>query len=100
MGLAMGVLVYLLAYTLMNFGAFATPETIMERVATATMFGGGTLAREDDRVVGEGWHEGPGTPHAEAMALAVSAARRGGRSGRRAEWPSRRREPSRRSGCD
>jgi len=25
-------------------------------------------------VVGEGWHEGPGTPHAEAMALAMAAA--------------------------
>ena len=24
----------------------------------------------DGEIVGEGWHEGPGTPHAEAMALA------------------------------
>lgn len=29
---------------------------------------GAVLVREG-RVVGEGWHEGPGTPHAEAMAL-------------------------------
>jgi diaminohydroxyphosphoribosylaminopyrimidine deaminase/5-amino-6-(5-phosphoribosylamino)uracil reductase len=29
----------------------------------------GAVVVRDDRVVGEGWHEGPGTPHAEARAL-------------------------------
>ena len=29
----------------------------------------GAVVLRDGRVVGEGWHEGPGTPHAEAMAL-------------------------------
>jgi diaminohydroxyphosphoribosylaminopyrimidine deaminase / 5-amino-6-(5-phosphoribosylamino)uracil reductase len=32
---------------------------------------GAVLAREG-RVVGEGWHEGPGTPHGEAMAIAAA----------------------------
>ena len=30
----------------------------------------GCVVVRDGEVVGEGWHEGPGTPHAEAMALA------------------------------
>lgn len=30
----------------------------------------GAVVVAGDRVVGEGWHEGPGTPHAERMALA------------------------------
>lgn len=30
----------------------------------------GAVVVRDGRIVGEGWHEGPGTPHAEAMALA------------------------------
>ena len=29
----------------------------------------GCVVVRDGEVVGEGWHEGPGTPHAEAMAL-------------------------------
>src|SRR5438132_14346198 len=29
----------------------------------------GAVVVRDGRVVGEGWHEGPGTPHAEAAAL-------------------------------
>jgi diaminohydroxyphosphoribosylaminopyrimidine deaminase/5-amino-6-(5-phosphoribosylamino)uracil reductase len=29
----------------------------------------GAVVVTDDRVVGEGWHEGPGTPHAEILAL-------------------------------
>jgi len=29
----------------------------------------GVVVVREDRVVGEGWHEGPGTPHAEVMAL-------------------------------
>src|SRR2546428_2390818 len=29
----------------------------------------GAVVVADGRVVGEGWHEGPGTPHAEAAAL-------------------------------
>jgi len=37
----------------------------------------GAVVVSDGRVVGEGWHEGPGTPHAEGMALdrAASLAR-------------------------
>src|SRR5437870_13907253 len=35
----------------------------------------GAVARSSaGDVVGEGWHEGPGTPHAEAMALAMAGA--------------------------
>ena len=34
----------------------------------------GALVVLDGRVVGEGWHEGPGTAHAEAMALAAAGA--------------------------
>lgn len=29
----------------------------------------GAVVLDDGRIVGEGWHEGPGTPHAEVMAL-------------------------------
>lgn len=29
----------------------------------------GAVVARDDAIVGEGWHEGPGLPHAEAMAL-------------------------------
>jgi diaminohydroxyphosphoribosylaminopyrimidine deaminase / 5-amino-6-(5-phosphoribosylamino)uracil reductase len=32
----------------------------------------GAVVVRDDRVVGEGWHEGRGTPHAEAMALSAA----------------------------
>src|SRR5438132_7377470 len=32
----------------------------------------GALVVSDGRVVGEGWHEGPGTPHGEAAALAAA----------------------------
>ena len=35
----------------------------------------GAVVVREDRVVGEGWHEGPGTPHAEAVALAVAGDR-------------------------
>jgi diaminohydroxyphosphoribosylaminopyrimidine deaminase / 5-amino-6-(5-phosphoribosylamino)uracil reductase len=34
----------------------------------------GALVVRDGQVVGEGWHEGPGTPHAERMALAAAGA--------------------------
>jgi diaminohydroxyphosphoribosylaminopyrimidine deaminase/5-amino-6-(5-phosphoribosylamino)uracil reductase len=34
----------------------------------------GCVLVRDGRVVGEGWHEGPGTEHAEAMALRVAGA--------------------------
>lgn len=34
----------------------------------------GAMLVQGDRVVGEGWHEGPGTAHAEAMALAGAGA--------------------------
>ena len=40
---------------------------------------GAVVRSQDGDVVGEGWHEGPGTPHAEAMAVAVAGAEtRGG----------------------
>ena len=32
----------------------------------------GAVVVRDGRVVGEGWHEGPGKPHAEPMALAAA----------------------------
>lgn len=32
---------------------------------------GAVVVSSDGRIAGEGWHEGPGTPHAEAMALAA-----------------------------
>jgi diaminohydroxyphosphoribosylaminopyrimidine deaminase/5-amino-6-(5-phosphoribosylamino)uracil reductase len=35
----------------------------------------GALVVREGRVVGEGWHEGPGTPHAEVMALAAAGDR-------------------------
>jgi diaminohydroxyphosphoribosylaminopyrimidine deaminase/5-amino-6-(5-phosphoribosylamino)uracil reductase len=35
----------------------------------------GALVVRDGHVVGEGWHEGPGTPHAEAAALAHAGGR-------------------------
>ena len=38
----------------------------------------GCVLVRDGRVVGEGWHEGPGTEHAEAMALRVAGDRAGG----------------------
>jgi len=34
----------------------------------------GAVVLQGDEVVGEGFHQGPGTPHAEAMALAVAGA--------------------------
>jgi diaminohydroxyphosphoribosylaminopyrimidine deaminase/5-amino-6-(5-phosphoribosylamino)uracil reductase len=33
----------------------------------------GAVVVSDSRVVGEGWHEGPGTPHAEVVALQAAA---------------------------
>jgi diaminohydroxyphosphoribosylaminopyrimidine deaminase/5-amino-6-(5-phosphoribosylamino)uracil reductase len=38
----------------------------------------GCVLVRDGRVVGEGWHEGPGTEHAEAMALRHAGDRAGG----------------------
>jgi len=38
----------------------------------------GCVLVRDGRVVGEGWHEGPGTEHAEAMALRLAGARAAG----------------------
>jgi diaminohydroxyphosphoribosylaminopyrimidine deaminase / 5-amino-6-(5-phosphoribosylamino)uracil reductase len=38
----------------------------------------GCVLARDGRVVGEGWHEGPGTEHAEAMALRLAGDRAGG----------------------
>src|SRR5919204_2781286 len=38
----------------------------------------GCVLVRDGRVVGEGWHEGPGTEHAEAMALRVAGRRADG----------------------
>ncbi|HXF37447.1 MAG TPA: bifunctional diaminohydroxyphosphoribosylaminopyrimidine deaminase/5-amino-6-(5-phosphoribosylamino)uracil reductase RibD [Actinomycetota bacterium] len=35
----------------------------------------GALVVADGRVVGEGWHEGPGTPHAEVVALRAAGVR-------------------------
>ncbi len=35
----------------------------------------GAVVIQGDEVVGEGWHQGPGTPHAEAMALALAGPR-------------------------
>ena len=35
----------------------------------------GAVVVADGRVVGEGWHEGPGTPHAEVMALEAAGDR-------------------------
>lgn len=32
----------------------------------------GAVVLQGDEIVGEGWHQGPGTPHAEAMALAAA----------------------------
>jgi diaminohydroxyphosphoribosylaminopyrimidine deaminase/5-amino-6-(5-phosphoribosylamino)uracil reductase len=38
----------------------------------------GAVVVRDGVVVGEGWHEGPGTPHAEVMALASAGKHAGG----------------------
>jgi diaminohydroxyphosphoribosylaminopyrimidine deaminase / 5-amino-6-(5-phosphoribosylamino)uracil reductase len=38
----------------------------------------GCLSVRDDRIVGEGWHEGPATEHAEAMALRLAGSRAAG----------------------
>jgi diaminohydroxyphosphoribosylaminopyrimidine deaminase/5-amino-6-(5-phosphoribosylamino)uracil reductase len=38
----------------------------------------GCVLVRDGRIVGEGWHEGPGTEHAEAMALRLAGGRAGG----------------------
>lgn len=35
----------------------------------------GCVVVRNDRIVGRGWHRGPGTPHAEAVALAAAGAR-------------------------
>lgn len=32
----------------------------------------GAVVLDGDRTIAEGWHEGPGLPHAEAMALALA----------------------------
>jgi diaminohydroxyphosphoribosylaminopyrimidine deaminase / 5-amino-6-(5-phosphoribosylamino)uracil reductase len=35
----------------------------------------GAVVVRDEEIVGEGWHEGPGSPHAEVMALAAAGTR-------------------------
>src|SRR5436190_22379268 len=40
----------------------------------------GAVVVADGEVVGEGWHEGPGTPHAEVMALRQASDRARGAS--------------------
>lgn len=49
--------------------ALALAERGWGRVSPNPMVGA-VIVAADGTVVGEGWHEGPGTPHAEAMALA------------------------------
>jgi diaminohydroxyphosphoribosylaminopyrimidine deaminase/5-amino-6-(5-phosphoribosylamino)uracil reductase len=49
--------------------ALALAERGWGRVSPNPLVGAVVVAA-DGTVVGEGWHEGPGTPHAEAMALA------------------------------
>src|SRR3954468_23162188 len=59
-------------------------ETLMRRalelaergrgLASPNPLVGAVVVRDGD-VVGEGWHDGPGTPHAEAMALAAAGER-------------------------
>src|SRR5689334_22191556 len=39
---------------------------------------GAVVVDPSGAVVGEGWHEGPGTPHAERVALRQAGARAGG----------------------
>lgn len=51
--------------------AFELAERGWGRVSPNPLVGA-VVVSEDDNVVGEGWHEGPGTPHAEAMALGVA----------------------------
>ncbi|HSL11504.1 MAG TPA: bifunctional diaminohydroxyphosphoribosylaminopyrimidine deaminase/5-amino-6-(5-phosphoribosylamino)uracil reductase RibD [Actinomycetota bacterium] len=59
-------------------GALALAERGWGRVSPNPMVGAVALDRNGD-VVGEGWHEGPGTPHAEVMALREAGDRaRGG----------------------
>src|SRR5688500_13226135 len=38
----------------------------------------GAVVVKDGEVVGEGWHEGPGQPHAEVVALEAAGERAGG----------------------
>jgi diaminohydroxyphosphoribosylaminopyrimidine deaminase/5-amino-6-(5-phosphoribosylamino)uracil reductase len=56
--------------------ALALAERGWGRVSPNPMVG--CLLVRDGRVVGEGWHEGPGTEHAEAMALRVAGDRAAG----------------------
>ena len=44
----------------------------------------GAVVVRDGAVVGEGWHEGPGTPHAEVRALAAAGDRARGATARTA----------------
>ena len=64
-----------LAHRLAERAALARARDLAEggrgRVSPNPLVGRGG-AREGERMVGEGWHEGPGLPHAEAMALAAA----------------------------
>lgn len=71
----------------MEIGAASTPEAEMARALDLARRGpvgvnprvGCVVLGTDGRVVGEGWHEGAGTPHAEVAALAeAGSAARGG----------------------
>ncbi|MGN6300100.1 MAG: bifunctional diaminohydroxyphosphoribosylaminopyrimidine deaminase/5-amino-6-(5-phosphoribosylamino)uracil reductase RibD [Angustibacter sp.] len=71
----------------MEIGTTSTPEAAMARALDLARRGpvgpnprvGCVLLGTDGRVVGEGWHEGAGTPHAEVAALAeAGSAARGG----------------------
>jgi diaminohydroxyphosphoribosylaminopyrimidine deaminase/5-amino-6-(5-phosphoribosylamino)uracil reductase len=58
--------------------ALTLAERAWGRVSPNPLVGAVVLDR-DGRVVGEGWHEGPGTPHAEVVALRAAGDRaRGG----------------------
>ncbi|MEA2556931.1 MAG: diaminohydroxyphosphoribosylaminopyrimidine deaminase, partial [Actinomycetota bacterium] len=58
--------------------ALQLAERGLGRVSPNPLVGAVILA-SDGTVAGEGWHEGPGTPHAEVMALAAAGDRaRGG----------------------
>ena len=38
----------------------------------------GAVLVKDGEIIGEGWHRGPGTPHAEILALQEAGSRAGG----------------------
>ena len=54
------------------------------RVSPNPMVGALVVDDRDGSVLGEGWHEGPGTAHAEVMALAAA-----GDLARGAPWSAR-----------